>query len=246
VSPGRRLLLAGTPAAVAIVAGGWLALGASGPASPAARAAEAPAAAAQRAELPPLPERRRPRVVQPEAGSAAEAAPASEAAPTEPRAPRPRKASSRRPRTDPDLAGASAGGVRRATALPNGIALPPLEAPEAVLKIIEAGNAIARTPYKWGGGHGKWLDTGYDCSGSVSFALAAAGLLDGPLASGPLMSWGEPGRGKWVTIYANAGHVYLEVAGIRFDTSGARQTGSRWQNELRGNGGFVARHPPGL
>ena len=73
----------------------------------------------------------------------------------------------------------------------------------------------------WGGGHGKWQDTGYDCSGSVSFVLAAAGLLSAPLASGPLMSWGEPGKGKWVTIYANDGHVFLEVAGIRFDTSAA-------------------------
>ena len=109
-------------------------------------------------------------------------------------------------------------------------------------QIIEAGNSIARTPYKWGGGHGKWQDTGYDCSGSVSFALAAAGLLDGPLASGPLMSWGKAGKGKWVTIYANAGHVYLEVAGIRFDTSGARVTGSRWQNELPHQRGL--RRPP--
>ncbi len=85
------------------------------------------------------------------------------------------------------------GGVNKATALSNGVALPPFEAPEAVHQIIEAGNSIARTPYKWGGGHGKWQDTGYDCSGSVSFALAAAGLLEGPLASGPLMSWGERG-----------------------------------------------------
>ena len=106
-----------------------------------------------------------------------------------------------------------------AVALGNGVALPPLEAPEAVKQIIEAGNGIARTPYIWGGGHGKWQDTGYDCSGSVSFALAAAGLLNAPLASGPLMSWGEAGKGKWVTIYANAGHVFLEVAGVRFDTS---------------------------
>ena len=72
---------------------------------------------------------------------------------------------------------------------------------------------IARSPYIWGGGHGKWLDKGYDCSGSVSFALAAAGLLGGPLASGPLMSWGEPGRGKWITIYTQQGHVFMEVAG---------------------------------
>jgi hypothetical protein len=136
--------------------------------------------------------------------------------------------------------------ITKATALPNGVALPPLEAPDEVKEIIEAGNVIARSPYVWGGGHGKWLDTGYDCSGSVSFALAAAGLLDGPLASGPLMSWGEPGPGKWVTIYANQGHVFMEVAGIRFDTSNARVTGSRWGNEMRSAGGFVARHPAGL
>ena len=102
----------------------------------------------------------------------------------------------------------------------NGIALPPLEAPEEVKQIIEAGNIIARSPYVWGGGHGKWLDKGYDCSGSVSFALAAAGLLEGPMASGPLMSWGKPGKGKWVTIYTHSGHVFMVVAGIRFDTSG--------------------------
>ena len=87
-------------------------------------------------------------------------------------------------------------GVNEATALPNGIALPPLEAPEAVRQMIEAGNQIARTPYLWGGGHGKWVDKGYDCSGSVSFVLASAGFLESPLASGPLMSWGEPGRGS--------------------------------------------------
>ena len=96
-------------------------------------------------------------------------------------------------------------GVNQATALPNGIALPPLEAPEAVRQMIEAGNLIARTPYLWGGGHGKWVDKGYDCSGSVSFVLASAGFLESPLASGPLMSWGEPGPGKWVTIYTQPG-----------------------------------------
>jgi hypothetical protein len=98
----------------------------------------------------------------------------------------------------------------------------------------------------WGGGHGKWLDTGYDCSGSVSFALAAAGLLNGPLASGPLMSWGKPGRGKWVTIWSSPGHVFMEVAGVRFDTSNSRVTGSRWGNTMRSTAGFVARHPEGL
>ena len=136
--------------------------------------------------------------------------------------------------------------ISNADVLKNGIALPPIEAPEEVRKIIEAGNQIARTPYLWGGGHGKWLDHGYDCSGSVSFALANAGLLRGPQTSGALMGWGAPGKGKWITIYANAGHVFMEVAGVRFDTSGNRKTGSRWQSDMRPTGGYVARHPPGL
>ena len=113
-------------------------------------------------------------------------------------------------------------------------------------RIIEAGNQIARTPYLWGGGHGKWLDKGYDCSGSVSYALAAPGCSSGPLASGRLMGWGKPGKGKWVTIYTNPGHVFMVVAGVRFDTSGNRVTGSRWQATMRPTGGYVARHPPGL
>jgi cell wall-associated NlpC family hydrolase len=138
--------------------------------------------------------------------------------------------------------------ITRAEVLDNGVALPPLEAPPEVRAVIEAGNQIARTPYKWGGGHGKWQDTGYDCSGSVSYALAAAGLLSGPLASGPLMSWGRPGKGKWLTIYSNPGHVFMVVAGVRFDTSAANRgkTGSRFTNEMRPTGGYVARHWPGL
>jgi cell wall-associated NlpC family hydrolase len=136
--------------------------------------------------------------------------------------------------------------INEATALPNGVAVPPLEAPDEVKQIIQAGNIIARSPYIWGGGHGKWLDKGYDCSGSVSFALAAAGLLNGPLDSGHLAHWGQPGPGHWVTIYANATHVFMEVAGIRFDTSAQRVTGSRWENEMRPTAGFAVRHPPGL
>lgn len=136
--------------------------------------------------------------------------------------------------------------ISDAEVLKNGIALPPIEAPEQVRRIIEAGNQIARSPYLWGGGHGRWLDKGYDCSGSVSFALAAAGLLSGPLASGPLMSWGNPGKGKWVTIYTNPGHVWMVVAGVRFDTTARRVKGSRWLGEMRSTGGYVARHPPGL
>jgi hypothetical protein len=202
------------------------------------RTAVAPRAA-EPEELPPLPELR-PKVVEPVAGGTG-VAPTTDPG-LEEVGPKPtRAASGARPRravghTD----------ITKATALSNGVALPPLEAPEEVKQIIEAGNVIARSPYVWGGGHGKWLDKGYDCSGSVSFALAAAGLLSGPLASGPLMSWGKPGRGKWVTIYANQGHVFMEVAGIRFDTSGQRVSGSRWQNATRPTGGFVARHPEGL
>jgi hypothetical protein len=136
--------------------------------------------------------------------------------------------------------------VVRAEVLGNGIALPPLEAPPEVRAIVEAGNVIARSPYKWGGGHGRWQDTGYDCSGSVSYALAAAGLLDAPLASGPLMGWGRPGKGRWVTIYSNPGHVFLVVAGVRFDTVANKSTGSRWTNDMTDTSGYVARHPPGL
>jgi cell wall-associated NlpC family hydrolase len=136
--------------------------------------------------------------------------------------------------------------VDEATALPNGVALPPLEAPEAVLQVIRAGNTIARTPYKWGGGHGSFKDNGYDCSGSVSFALFSAGLIEGSRTSGGLMSWGQAGKGRWITVYANGGHTFMEVAGIRFDTSGRQVTGSRWQNEFRSTAGFVARHPAGL
>jgi cell wall-associated NlpC family hydrolase len=128
----------------------------------------------------------------------------------------------------------------------NGTAVAPLEAPDVVATVVAAGNAIATKPYKWGGGHGAWKDDGYDCSGSVSFALAGAGLLDGPLTSGGLMHYGKPGPGKWITIYANGGHVFMVVAGLRFDTSGA-QGGTRWQPpDGRSYGGFTARHPPGL
>ena len=136
--------------------------------------------------------------------------------------------------------------ISTAEVLKNGIALPPIESPEPVHQIIDAGNSIARTPYLWGGGHGKWLDKGYDCSGSISYALAFAGLLNAPLDSGRLMGWGKPGPGKWITIYTNPTHVYMVVAGVRFDTSGTRVTGSRWQSTMRPGGGFVARHPPGL
>jgi cell wall-associated NlpC family hydrolase len=138
------------------------------------------------------------------------------------------------------------GSVTKARALANGVAVPPLESPQPVREIIQAGDEIARTPYLWGGGHGKWLDHGYDCSGSVSFVLASAGLLDRSLVAAEFMHWGEPGPGKWVTIYASPTHVFMRVAGIRFDTVARAQTGSRWVNEWTDTSRYVARHPPGL
>jgi hypothetical protein len=115
--------------------------------------------------------------------------------------------------------------------------------PRAVRRVIAAGDRIADLPYKYGGGHGTWNDTGYDCSGSVSYALHGAGLLDAPLDSSQLESWGAPGRGRYITIYANPGHAYMVVAGRRFDTSGG---GSRWHADMRSAAGYVVRHPPGL
>jgi cell wall-associated NlpC family hydrolase len=134
---------------------------------------------------------------------------------------------------------------KRAEVISSGEAAAPFDAPPIVVEVVQAANQIALTPYRWGGGHGAWRDKGYDCSGSVSFALAAAGLLNGPLTSGLFMSYGAPGRGKWITIYANAGHMFMTVAGLRFDTGGLR-SGTRWQAAMRPTSGFVARHPPGF
>ena len=134
----------------------------------------------------------------------------------------------------------------RARVLADGSAVAPEDAPDVVKRVILAGNAIAKFPYKWGGGHGAWRDNGYDCSGSVSFALAAAGLLDRPLTSGLFMRYGAEGPGDWITIYANEGHVFMVVAGLRFDTSGRGRAGTRWQQAARPVGGFAVRHIPGL
>jgi hypothetical protein len=112
--------------------------------------------------------------------------------------------------------------------------------------MIAAANRIATLPYRYGGGHQSFDDDAYDCSGSVSYALHGADLLDSPLVSGGLAEWGSAGAGRWVTIYANAEHVYMVVAGLRFDTSGQKQSGSRWQTATRANTGFVVRHPADL
>jgi cell wall-associated NlpC family hydrolase len=122
----------------------------------------------------------------------------------------------------------------------------PENAPDIVKRVILAGNEIAKFPYKWGGGHGAWRDNGYDCSGSVSFALAGAGLLDSPLTSGGFLGYGREGPGRWITIYTNYGHVFMVVAGLRFDTSGQGRAGTRWQEESVSTSGFAVRHIPGL
>ncbi len=210
-------------------------------------------AKAKEAVMAPLPKSRA-KLVQPEAGkttsSAVDALPANAGtAPADDTSlPKPTGPATETKQGAADDANAKNLSATKATALQNGVALPPLEAPEAVLDVIRAGNIIARSPYKWGGGHGRFQDNGYDCSGSVSYALFYAGLIDGPHTSGDLMAYGKPGKGKWITLYANGGHVYMEVAGIRFDTSDTDATTrfSRWQNNLRTNGGFEARHPPGL
>jgi peptidoglycan hydrolase-like protein with peptidoglycan-binding domain len=133
----------------------------------------------------------------------------------------------------------------RARMLPDGRAAAPADAPAEVKAIIAAGNEIAKLPYKWGGGHASWRDTGYDCSGSVTYAFRTT-FRRGPAPTFGYSNWGLPGEGSWITVYANSGHVYMVVAGLRFDTSGLRETGSRWTNRTRSYGSFVARHPPGF
>jgi Putative peptidoglycan binding domain len=127
-----------------------------------------------------------------------------------------------------------------------GLAVAPSDAPAEVQAIIAAGNKIASKPYRYGGGHGRWRDSGYDCSGSISFALHGAGLLSAPLDSSGFMRWGDRGKGQWVTVYGNPGHAYMVVAGLRFDTSARKVSGSRWTETMRSSRGYRVRHPEGL
>jgi cell wall-associated NlpC family hydrolase len=129
----------------------------------------------------------------------------------------------------------------------SGVALAPPDAPEAVRNVINNANMIVGRPYIWGGGHASFYSYGYDCSGSVSFALFGGGLIPEPLTSGSLEGWGAPGPGKWITVYANATHTFAEIAGLRWDTVGdAQGTGPRWHLMPNSHAGFVVRHPPGL
>ena len=144
----------------------------------------------------------------------------------------------------------------KATLLPDGTAAAPAEAPPEVQAAIFAANKLLDKPYKYGGGHAKIEDTGYDCSGTVSYALHAAGLLKRPLDSGSFMRWGKRGKGTWITVYTNPGHAFAVIAGLRLDTSTAGVTskriartaerGPRWRLALRKTRGFKKRHPAGF
>jgi hypothetical protein len=149
----------------------------------------------------------------------------------------------------------------KAVLQPDGTAAAPLNAPPQVQQAVWAANTLQQHPYKYGGGHGDFDDDGYDCSGTVSFALHAAGLLETPLDSGSFMRWGERGRGPWITVYTNPGHAYVVIAGLRLDTSAAgviarrggrrparaaTERGPRWRPTGRPTRGFAKRHPLGF
>jgi cell wall-associated NlpC family hydrolase len=137
-----------------------------------------------------------------------------------------------------------------ATVGPDGLATVPIGAPAEVRAAIEAANRIIGKPYKYGGGHAKVEDRGYDCSGTVSYALLGAKLLKSPLDSSSFMRWGEAGPGQWITVYTNPGHAFVVIAGLRLDTSAAGDPsggkGPRWRPTLRSTRGFRARHPEGF
>ena len=130
----------------------------------------------------------------------------------------------------------------------DGLAVAPAGAPEAVKGVIAAANSIVGTPYLWGGGHGSFESSGYDCSGAVSFALNGGGLISSPLDSTGLTTWGEPGVGNWITVYGNSGHAFAVIAGLRWDTSGTGGSGPKWSTDAgyQDESAFVARHPSGL
>jgi len=134
----------------------------------------------------------------------------------------------------------------RSAMIKDGIAYAPRSAPAAVKRAIAAGNRLQTMPYKWGGGHAKNRDSGYDCSGSVSYILRESGLLNGSMPSRGYFKYGKKGEGKWITIYVRNGHVFMTVAGLRLDTGGpGGETGPRWKTQTRQGRGHFMRHPPG-
>jgi hypothetical protein len=143
---------------------------------------------------------------------------------------------------------AATGPAGKATLTSSGMAVAPANAPQSVINAIAAGNRIRKKPYIYGGGHASFKAKGYDCSGAVSYVLHGAGLLSSPMPSGPMMKWGEPGKGKWISVFAHGGHAYMVVAGLRFDTSsmGSGGNGPRWRSTKRSPRGFTVRHAPGF
>jgi hypothetical protein len=135
----------------------------------------------------------------------------------------------------------------RTALLQGGLAYAPKKAPTAVKKAIAAGNRLQTMPYKWGGGHAHEADSGYDCSGSVSYVLREAGLLKGSMPSQEYFNYGKKGEGNWITLYVRSGHVFMTVAGLRLDTGGGSDNcGPRWKPQPRNGVGHVMRHPSGL
>lgn len=147
-----------------------------------------------------------------------------------------------------DNVAASTGGLSLVTPskkaqLVNGKAIPPEGAPPRVVRVIRAANRIRNEPYVYGGGHGSFESSGYDCSGSVSYALRGGRFVRTPLTSGSFMGWGRSGKGRWITVYANSGHAYMVVAGLRFDTSQTAGDGPGWSKRMVSSSGFAKRNP---
>lgn len=136
---------------------------------------------------------------------------------------------------------------RKSATLHNGIAYPPRGAPKEVKLAIAAGNRLQNKPYKWGGGHAYFNDTGYDCSGAVSYVLRESGLMQGQRPSKGFFTYGKKGEGKWISVYIRDGHVFMTVAGLRLDTGGSgHRSGPRWKPHPRKAHGHVVRHPKGF
>lgn len=132
--------------------------------------------------------------------------------------------------------------------LKDGLAYAPKRAPKAVIRAIAAGNRLQGKPYKWGGGHARFQDSGYDCSGTVSYVLREAGLMKGCIPSRNYLKYGKRGYGDWITVYVRDGHVFMTIAGLRLDTGGDGSnsgSGPRWKPQRRGVQGFIVRHPSG-
>ncbi len=150
----------------------------------------------------------------------------------------------------PNLADVPVATGAKAKLLSTGKAAAPENAPDAVQEAIWAANRIVGKPYRYGGGHAKFEDSGYDCSGTVSYALRGAGVLNSPLDSSSFMKWGKRGKGAWITVYTNPGHAYVVIAGLRLDTSAADDPnggkGPRWRPLRKSDRGFAARSPIGF